>query len=246
MKVGGPVRFPWHAFTILVALLPLDYAEANGLGRIIFDNELHHRLVDLLPAGVKLSAIVDCHSNSTAVLDLNHYTCNNVYVPWVIENPVLRRNARWVHTAAPGMEETHELKVSRQGYPHRATNSHSSKPLSELHDALSLSSEPELHGILVPRPRRLPASLLVANEDLGEDPERHDGVAHERHDGVAHERSRSVSVPRSLRDPPSTPTDILEGHDHCKSPQSMLLCDGWCRVEPARGSSNVVRTYSSG
>ncbi len=69
-----------HALILSIALLPLDYTEANG-GHIL-DNELRLRLVDVLPAGVKLSAIFDSRSTSVAPLDLEHYACNNVYVPW--------------------------------------------------------------------------------------------------------------------------------------------------------------------
>jgi hypothetical protein len=51
------------------------------LGRII-DNELKYILVDDLPVGCSLTAIFDtCHSGT--MLDLPHYHCNDVYVPWI-------------------------------------------------------------------------------------------------------------------------------------------------------------------
>jgi len=51
------------------------------LGRII-DNKLKEILVDDLPVGCSLLAIFDtCHSGT--MLDLPHYYCNNVYVPWI-------------------------------------------------------------------------------------------------------------------------------------------------------------------
>jgi hypothetical protein len=47
----------------------------------IIDNELKNILVDPLPVGCTLLAILDtCHSGT--MLDLPHYHCNNVYVPW--------------------------------------------------------------------------------------------------------------------------------------------------------------------
>ncbi|KAF9025008.1 hypothetical protein BDZ89DRAFT_1068647 [Hymenopellis radicata] len=49
---------------------------------VIRDNELRARLVDSLPVGSQLIAIFDsCHSAS--LLDLDHFRCNRVYVPYV-------------------------------------------------------------------------------------------------------------------------------------------------------------------
>ncbi|KAI0278409.1 caspase domain-containing protein [Russula aff. rugulosa BPL654] len=51
------------------------------LGRII-DNELKIILVNDLPVGCSLFAILDtCHSGT--MLDLPHYHCNDIYVPWL-------------------------------------------------------------------------------------------------------------------------------------------------------------------
>ncbi|KAH9991895.1 caspase domain-containing protein [Russula vinacea] len=48
---------------------------------IIIDNELNDILVTPLPAGSSLFALLDtCHSGT--LLDLPHYYCNSVYVPW--------------------------------------------------------------------------------------------------------------------------------------------------------------------
>ncbi|KAJ6607838.1 hypothetical protein B0H10DRAFT_2069980 [Mycena sp. CBHHK59/15] len=45
------------------------------------DNELHAVLVAPLPVGSHLVAVIDaCHSGS--LLDLQHYRCNRVFVPW--------------------------------------------------------------------------------------------------------------------------------------------------------------------
>ncbi|KAJ7578722.1 peptidase C14, caspase domain-containing protein [Mycena floridula] len=55
---------------------------SDGEANIIKDDELRQRLVDPLPVGSNLVAILDsCHSAS--LLDLEHYRCNRVYVPWV-------------------------------------------------------------------------------------------------------------------------------------------------------------------
>ncbi|KAI9511062.1 caspase domain-containing protein [Russula earlei] len=48
----------------------------------IIDNELKYILVKDLPVGSTLTALLDtCHSGT--MLDLPHYYCNNVYVPWL-------------------------------------------------------------------------------------------------------------------------------------------------------------------
>jgi hypothetical protein len=50
--------------------------------RRIIDNELKYILVKDLPVGCSLIAILDtCHSGT--MLDLPHYHCNNIYVPWL-------------------------------------------------------------------------------------------------------------------------------------------------------------------
>jgi hypothetical protein len=66
-----------------------DLEEEDGMDEIlitsdektIIDNELKEILVNPLPVGCNLLAILDtCHSGT--MLDLPHYHCNNVYVPW--------------------------------------------------------------------------------------------------------------------------------------------------------------------
>lgn len=66
-----------------------DLGEEDGMDELlitsdektIIDNELKDILVNPLPVGCNLLAILDtCHSGT--MLDLPHYHCNNVYVPW--------------------------------------------------------------------------------------------------------------------------------------------------------------------
>ncbi|KAJ7135684.1 caspase domain-containing protein [Mycena epipterygia] len=57
-------------------LVPMD-----GEEKMIMDNELRARLIKPLPSGAHLVAILDtCHSGT--LLDLPHYRCNRVHVPW--------------------------------------------------------------------------------------------------------------------------------------------------------------------
>ncbi|KAK7038309.1 caspase domain-containing protein [Favolaschia claudopus] len=78
-------------------LVPLD-----GEEMMIVDDELHNALVRPLPAGAHLVAVMDT-SHSGSLLDLDHFLCNRVYVPWVwrgwrhseeLRSVVVRRGAR--------------------------------------------------------------------------------------------------------------------------------------------------------
>ncbi|PPQ71995.1 hypothetical protein CVT24_008265 [Panaeolus cyanescens] len=72
-------------------------------GQYILDDVLKERLVMPLPPKCQLIAVLDCcHSGS--LLDLSHYRCNSVYVPWVnkghrctntIQNIRTRMNGIW-------------------------------------------------------------------------------------------------------------------------------------------------------
>ncbi|KAF8905813.1 caspase domain-containing protein [Gymnopilus junonius] len=67
-----------------------DIEEEDGMneyiltcdGEEIMDNELRTELVDPLPPSCSLTAVLDsCHSCS--LLDLVHFRCNRIYVPWL-------------------------------------------------------------------------------------------------------------------------------------------------------------------
>jgi len=69
-------------------LVPCD-----GRDMYIKDNELRRALVDPLPVGCKLVAVFDsCHSAS--LLDLDHFRCNRVYVPWISKGR-RKSNSMW-------------------------------------------------------------------------------------------------------------------------------------------------------
>lgn len=54
-----------------------------GLGTdVVRNQDLRHLLVEPLPPGACLTAIFDSCCSGT-LLDLEHYACNNVYVPWI-------------------------------------------------------------------------------------------------------------------------------------------------------------------
>ncbi|KAJ6526927.1 caspase domain-containing protein [Mycena vulgaris] len=86
----------------------------EGADELIVDNELHLALVAPLPAGAHLVAVLDtCHSGS--LLDLRHYRCNRVFVPWryrgkrgsePLQQLVVRRDAQYLSLSALSISPT--------------------------------------------------------------------------------------------------------------------------------------------
>ncbi|KIY68181.1 hypothetical protein CYLTODRAFT_489998 [Cylindrobasidium torrendii FP15055 ss-10] len=102
-------------------LIPLP-CEEDMAGMFIRDNVLKEKLVDALPKRSQLIAVFDsCHSAS--LLDLDHFRCNRVYVPWLskgrrrsdsIWNRIVRRNAMDSPTEESGavaMDQTSETSA---------------------------------------------------------------------------------------------------------------------------------------
>ncbi|KAI3606425.1 metacaspase pca1 [Moniliophthora roreri] len=87
-------------------LVPCDSTAEENDDKLIKDDVLRSILVEKLPVGCQLVAIFDsCHSAS--LLDLNHFRCNRVYVPWMSKgrrqsdsmwNATVRRQAALVNT----------------------------------------------------------------------------------------------------------------------------------------------------
>ncbi|KAJ7683771.1 caspase domain-containing protein [Mycena rosella] len=99
---------------------------ADGEPHKITDNELRAALVEPLPVGAALVAVFDsCHSAS--LLDLAHFRCNRVYVPWVNKGR-RRSDERW--NAVVRRHAMPLLPVSKP--PSRTNTSTSAHPLSPL------------------------------------------------------------------------------------------------------------------
>ncbi|KAH9998768.1 peptidase C14, caspase domain-containing protein [Russula vinacea] len=82
----------------------------------IIDDELKEILVDPLPVGCTLLAILDtCHSGT--LLDLPHYHCNDVYVPWQSkgERRTLTLQNANVRRQATGFANSSEPPLSIEG-----------------------------------------------------------------------------------------------------------------------------------
>ncbi|PCH35032.1 hypothetical protein WOLCODRAFT_139697 [Wolfiporia cocos MD-104 SS10] len=71
----------------------MDHGGLEDRDKLIVDNDLRKLLVDPLPVGAYLTAVLDsCHSGT--LLDLKHYRCNTIYLPWVA-NGERKLRSRW-------------------------------------------------------------------------------------------------------------------------------------------------------
>jgi len=188
---------------------------------IIIDNELNDILVKPLPAGSSLFALLDtCHSGT--LLDLPHYYCNSVYVPWYskgkrrtnsLQNVTVRRNAACVFSKDPDVGE----------------------PISRIRSRHSVVQDPFLPG---PASRLPPtfSSVLAQSKSA----ERMRSLlpifvsTPLSIDRLAAPAPVELSA-RSLRDynSPSSP-------HFCASPISRLPCNGWCVPDPNTNAPSVV------
>ncbi|KAJ6549330.1 caspase domain-containing protein [Mycena vulgaris] len=135
-------------------LVPLD-----GEEMLIVDNELHATLVKPLPAGAHLVAVLDtCHSGS--LLDLPHYRCNRVPVPWLSRGKrtsedfrhwVVRRGARLLslagvhtHNASTPAPASTCLHTRRSGSIISVAPPTASRPLTRRHSRRTGSLPPAI------------------------------------------------------------------------------------------------------
>ncbi|TFY68176.1 hypothetical protein EVJ58_g1157 [Rhodofomes roseus] len=93
-------------------LLPMDF-DGKSKHKLIVDNDLRKWLVDPLPPGAQLMAILDaCHSGT--LLDLDHYDCNKVYFPWV---SLGRRDAKTRHVDVGALRLVRVMGASDTCHP---------------------------------------------------------------------------------------------------------------------------------
>ncbi|KAJ7608345.1 caspase domain-containing protein [Roridomyces roridus] len=185
-------------------LVPLD-----GEEMMIVDNELNKALVLPLPTGAKLVALLDtCHSGS--LLDLKHYRCNRVVVPWIfrgkrnsedIRNRVVRRGAQLVTLT--------EQRTCKTGPSHFLSLNAKITVMCESQEA--------------PTPTFTPASDPVARRGQSMS-------AASRASTRVRAHATSVVPKKNLR-----PLSfaflkwVLSEEDWCESPTGQFPCNGWCR-----------------
>ncbi|KAF7324728.1 Mitochondrial chaperone BCS1 [Mycena kentingensis (nom. inval.)] len=117
---------------------------ADGESNKIMDNELRRHLVDGLPVGSSLVAVFDsCHSAS--LLDLAHFRCNRVYVPWMNKGK-RRSDDRW-----NAVVRKHALPLLPLSKPATPANSPPVSRAPTLPDLSVFASSPAVRSPLAPR-----------------------------------------------------------------------------------------------
>ncbi|KAJ6594673.1 caspase domain-containing protein [Mycena capillaripes] len=218
-------------------LVPLD-----GEEKMIVDNELHAALVQPLPAGSHLVAVLDtCHSGS--LLDLKHYRCNRAFVPWTwrgrrnseeIRSKVVRRGAHLLTLSQTGGAlQTQAPKTVTPTSPARATTTRRS--------IISVVCDPPASSA---PSSRTSTGLSRTGTGLAKGP----GTLARLRTAVA--RTRTMSVDKDKDKENLTEGDvgpvlpaisklswILPDEElHCDSPVGQFPCNGWCRNVDGRAT----------
>ncbi|KAJ6607848.1 caspase domain-containing protein, partial [Mycena sp. CBHHK59/15] len=209
---------------------------SDGIAMKIVDNELHAVLVAPLPVGSHLVAVMDaCHSGS--LLDLQHYRCNRVFVPWRkwrgrrhsddVKIVAVRRNAHFLPSAGVATLMTRKVyQASRSSSKRVLTRRTAIDVLCEAQPSPPTSRTPTGSRALPTRTHSIVGSDAAA-------------VVH-----TTVSRARTVSL--RLQIPASREKENVDAasagdgsgvlqakpwllESTCESPVSMYPCDGWCR-----------------
>ncbi|KAJ7502591.1 caspase domain-containing protein [Mycena galericulata] len=215
-------------------LVPMDGEEMK-----IVDNALHAALVAPLPAGAHLVAILDtCHSGS--LLDLKHYRCNRVPVPWIykgkrnseeIRNRVVRSGAQLLTLSEM---QTHKVPASTR--------------FRSRHNTISVMCDPQDPAASPPptvttrRRSRTGSGVLARLRTVSS---RKRTMSHPPAPPPAPPPADKENV--NIKDGPVLPALsrlwILSeetGDDHlCESPVGRFPCNGWCRNLDGQGYSTI-------
>ncbi|KAF8206186.1 caspase domain-containing protein [Mycena galopus ATCC 62051] len=213
-------------------LVPCD-----GIDNRITDNELNAALVLPLPAGCQLVALLDtCHSGS--LLNLKHYRCNRVFVPWKYPGKrgsddirrVVRNNARLVSPFSSILSGRKSIPPSPTPYRLLARpNEINMNPMCQ---------PPHASGPLdAQRPPCIPRRRTAGHPTSGSRP----GAKPQR---TFTYLARTVSFAPSSKDhgpaleedesgdlalPGKSWLPEEDAHPRCESPVPVFPCTGWCR-----------------
>ncbi|KAK7019103.1 Metacaspase type II [Favolaschia claudopus] len=198
----------------------------DGPDHYIIDNELNAALVQPLPAGCQLVAVLDtCHSGT--MLDLKHDACNSVFVPWLqagnkaAENRprVVRNNAGWVSRVGTSLQAGRTTIV----FP-RASSRLRTQPSGISMNLMCTPSLPITSGEVASRhTTRVSNSVLRCTHTHRASPA---SLVSEAEETVnitfAQTGALSPAFPRKS-------WVLSEAQRRCESPTAMIECDGWCR-----------------
>ncbi|KAI0685064.1 caspase domain-containing protein [Cerioporus squamosus] len=230
----------------------ITYSPSGRDHTTIIDDRLKELLVDTLPVGAFLTAIFDsCHSGT--LLDLEHYTCNNVWFPWYNKGLRDPRKSRW-------RDLPYCVGQDVGGY-----GDGSFKVDLELAKAASDAGTADDTEETPTAPAKKPNVRIYERKRTGEDFVAKRNIMVD--DLPPHEkerrrfvitRSSTVEVPRrdsflDARKPRRvfsfhnfTLTSVVDGIKafagmrRCESPESTILCDGWCKPASRRLKAQVI------
>ncbi|KAJ7057686.1 caspase domain-containing protein [Mycena amicta] len=228
---GHSTQVPNHSKTeeddMDECLVPQDGEDAK-----IVDDELHRRLVAPLPEDSSLVAVLDtCHSGS--LLDLRHYRCNRVVVPWRFRGKhdsadmdarygTVRRNAR-LATLPPPQPQQPPGGVPPPGPFASSASGSGSRSQVRQSTASSCSSGPIAARIkkALPGLPRLQTRPLTLKEDKNKETA-----------DPGHASAILSGLTRVLQE---------EGDNgvFCESPTA-VFCDGWCRKKKTRYIADLI------
>ncbi|KAI0078611.1 hypothetical protein K474DRAFT_1706336 [Panus rudis PR-1116 ss-1] len=200
--------------------------------RFIRDNDLKRYLVEPLPFGASLVCVFDC-CHSATLLDLGHYNCTKVWVPWVSKG-ARQPKSEWINVdrkpayfILPRGISTN-MRVSDTVVQSRQLSLDSASTLSKPRRKLTWKTQPIYSQRTRPPSMPLPTfETAMAQDQVGPDSE---------------ERSLSVEtvVPEALS---RIKTDFFNGFDmpRCGSPDTYTTqCDGDCKPYAPSSLPHVV------
>ncbi|KZT69122.1 hypothetical protein DAEQUDRAFT_277096 [Daedalea quercina L-15889] len=222
-------------------LLPMD-SDGVSKNQLIVDNDLRKWLVDPLPPGAQLMAILDaCHSGT--LLDLDHYDCNKVYFPWV---SLGSRDAKTLHIDVVRKLDTFAPVLQQRTAP------------AALLDSLSTLTSPR--SLRSPLSRLSPSSKSASksvrpSRSLHHRPQKRseqDQNSDVRHGSALLRRRTTMSVSMAawaVEKTKGAAADVLKQivpAAICMSPVSLRKCDGECSVGAVMGVPRVISLAACG
>ncbi|TFK85486.1 hypothetical protein K466DRAFT_588065 [Polyporus arcularius HHB13444] len=230
----------------------VTYSPSGQKHPTILDDVLNKLLVDPLPIGAILTAIFDaCHSGT--LLDLEHYTCNNVWFPWYNKGLRDRRKSRRRDILRQDGLDAERYAGGPINLDVALADAASDAGTADDTDEAPIGRSKESKLRIYERTRTgedFVAKRNIVVDDLPpQDKERRRFVV---------TRASTLEVPRrdsflDARKPRRvlsfhnfTWTSVVDGikafagMQRCTSPESLLACNGWCELTSRKLQAQVI------